>query len=144
MLPLTGGGELVGGRVLETDNRGGTHLTGAIEGTGPVQGVRGGDGGRIYGGAQYDSAWESGRGATELEYLGHGGRAAYISHGIPSKGRPAELPSGGMTRPSGDEDGDAGTFPTPACPGHRGHYGGGKTPPTHGVPDATCWSPGRH
>ena len=39
------------------------------------------------------------------------------------------LPGGGMTRPSGDEDGDAVPFPAPSCPGNRGHFGGGKPPP---------------
>ena len=34
-----------------------------------------------------------------------------------------------MLWPSGDEDSDAGTLPAPACPGHRGHSGGGKPPP---------------
>ena len=34
-----------------------------------------------------------------------------------------------MPRTSGDEDGDAGTFYAPACPGHCGHFGGGKHPP---------------
>ena len=34
-----------------------------------------------------------------------------------------------MPRTSGDEDGDAGIFYAPACPGHRGHFGGGKPPP---------------
>ena len=31
-----------------------------------------------------------------------------------------------MPGPSGDEDGNAGALPVPACPRHRGHYGGGK------------------
>ena len=30
---------------------------------------------------------------------------------------------------SGDEDGDAGTFYAPACPGHSGHFGAEKHPP---------------
>ena len=47
----------------------------------------------------------------------------------PGQGRPTELPGGGMPRPSGDEDGDAGPFTTPACPGHRGHFVGRKPPP---------------
>ena len=38
-----------------------------------------------------------------------------------------------MPRTSGDEEGDAGPFYAPACPGHRGHFGGGKPPP-HMVP----------
>ena len=34
-----------------------------------------------------------------------------------------------MPRTSGDKDGNAGTFYAPACPGHCGHFGGGKHPP---------------
>ena len=34
-----------------------------------------------------------------------------------------------MTGTSGDEDGNAGPFFAPSCPGHRGHFGGGKPPP---------------
>ena len=96
---------------------------------GPVQGVQGADGSRICGGAQDDSAWASGRGATELENLVHVGRAVDVSRGLPDQWRPAELLGGGMPRPSGDEDCNAGQFPTPACPGHHGHSGGGKPPP---------------
>ena len=95
-----------------------------------MQGVQGGDGGEICGGAQDDSAWASGRGAKELEKLDHGVRAADVSHFLPGQGMPAELPGGGMPRPSGDEYSNAGTFPTLACHGHRGHSGGGKPTPT--------------
>ena len=106
-----------------------THLQRATEGTGSVQGVRGGDGDGICDRSHNDSEWASGRGATELENLGHGGRAADISNGILGQGRPAELPGGGMPGPSGNEDGDAGPLPIPASPGHRGHSGGGNPPP---------------
>ena len=58
--------DLVGGGVQATDNWVGTHLPGATEGTGPVQGVREGDGGGIFGGAQDNTSWASGRGKTEL------------------------------------------------------------------------------
>ena len=95
----------------------------------PVQGVRGGDGGGIFGGAQDDTACESGRGETELENLDHRGRSADASYGLPIQGRPAELPGGGMHRTSDEEDGNAGTFSAPAYPGHRGHFGGWKPPP---------------
>ena len=44
--------------------------------------------------------------------IGHGGRATDVSHGFPGQGRPAELPGGGMPRPSSDKDSDAGPFPT--------------------------------
>ena len=33
-----------------------------------------------------------------------------------------------MPRPNGDEDGNAGALPAPACPRHRGYSGGGKLP----------------
>ena len=83
----------------------------------------------IFGGAQYDTAWSSGRVATDMGNLGYGVRAAGVSHGFPVQGRPAELPGRGMPRPSGDKDGDAGPFPKTAFPGYRGHFGGGKPPP---------------
>ena len=66
---------------------------------------------------------------TELENLGHGGRSTDVSYGLPSQGRPAELPGGGMPRLSGNKNSDVGAFPTPACTGQRGHSGGGKPPP---------------
>ena len=91
----------------------------------------GGDGNRIYGDPHDDSEWAIGIGATELENLGHEGRAADISNILPSQGRPAELPGGGIPGPSGEKDGNADTLTTLACPGQRGHYGGGKhLPPT--------------
>ena len=62
--------------------------------------MQGLNGGGICGGAQDDSAWASGRGATDLENLGHRGIAVDISHGLPGQGRPAELPGGGMPGPS--------------------------------------------
>ena len=94
-----------------------------------MQGVQGGDGDGIIGGAKYETSWASGRGDMDIENLNHGGRGAVILHGLPGQGRPAELPGGGMPRKSGDEDRDAGTFYAPACPGNRGHFGGGKYPP---------------
>ena len=139
---MPGDRDPVGGVVRATDDRRGTLLPVATEGAGTVQVVRGGDGGSIFGGAQYDTAWASGRVDAKLENIGHGGRASDISHVLPVQGRPAELSGGGMPRTISDKDGDAGPFSVPACPGHRGHFGGGKNPPTHGAPDATCWSPG--
>ena len=126
---MPGGGDPVVGGVLDTDDRRANLLPGAAEGTGAVQGVQGGYGGGIFGGAQDDTAWSSDRGDTEPKNLGHGGRSTDIPHGLPCQGRPTELPGGGMTRTSGNEDGDAGTFYAPACPGQHGHFGGGKHPP---------------
>ena len=124
---MTGGGDPVEGGVRATDNGRGALLLEAIEGMGTVQGVRGGYGGGIFGGAQDDTAWASGRGDMYLENLGHGGRAVDVLHGLPVQGRPAELPGGGMPRTSGDKDGDAGPFSALACHGHRGRFGGVKT-----------------
>ena len=73
-----------------------------------MQGVQGGYGGGMCGGLQDDSAWVSSIGVTDLENIGHGGISADISHCLPGKGRTVELPGGGMPRPSGDKDGDAG------------------------------------
>ena len=81
-----------------------------------MQGERGGYGVGIYSESHDDSAWAGGRGAAELENTGHGGRDADISNGLPGQERPVELPDGGITGPSGEKDGDAGTLPTPACP----------------------------
>ena len=63
---MPGGGDPVGGGVRETYDRRGTLLQGASEGTGAVQGVRGGDGRGIIGRSQDDAAWASGRGEMEL------------------------------------------------------------------------------
>ena len=46
----------------------------------------------------------------------HGYRASDYQDDFPGEGRPAELPGGGMPGPSGDEDGNAGAIPAPACP----------------------------
>ena len=126
---MPGGGEPFGGGVQATDDGRRTHLPGAAEGTGAMQGLWGGGGYGIIGGAQDDTAWTSGRGVMDLENLGHGGKAAYVPHGLPVQGRPTDLPGGGMPRTSDNEDGDAGTFHAPACTGYRGNFGGGKHPP---------------
>ena len=60
------GGDPVGGGVQAADDGKGTLLPGAKEGTGPVQVVQGVDGCRIFGGAQGDTAWASGRLEKEL------------------------------------------------------------------------------
>ena len=52
-----------------------------------------------------------------------------LSHGLTDQGSPVELPGGGMPRPSGEKDVNAGPFTAPARPGHHGHFGGGKPPP---------------
>ena len=125
---MTGSVEPVIGGVRVTDDGRVTLLPLATEGKITVQGVWGRDGGRIFGGAKDDMAWASGIGDTKLENLGHGGRAADVMHVLSGQGRPAELPGGGMPRTISNEDGNAGPFSAPACPGHRGHFGGGKLP----------------
>ena len=126
---MPGGGDPVGGGVRAKDDSRGTLLSGAIEGTGTVQRVRGGYGGGIFGGEQDNTAWASGRGETEMENFRHGGKSVDVSHGIPGQGRPAELPVRGMPRTSGDVDGDEGPFYALAFTSHRGYFGGGKPPP---------------
>ena len=135
---MSGGENPVGGGVRTTEDRKGTLLPRASEGTVAVQGVQGGDGGEIIGGEWDDKEWAIGRGEMELENLGHGGRSAEV---LPDQGRPAELPGGGMLRTSSNEDVNAGKFYAPACPGHHVHFVGGKKT-THGAPNATCRYPG--
>ena len=131
---MTGDADPVGGGVWVTYYGRGTLLPGSIEGMDTVQRVRVGDGGDTFDRAQDNTAWSSSRRDMKLDNLGHGGRASDVLHGIPVQGSPAELPVGGMHRTSNDEDGDAGTFSVPACPGHHGHFGGGKPPPVTVTP----------
>ena len=53
---MPGGRDLFRDGIRATDDRRGTLLPGAAEGTGAVQGVRGGDGGGIIIGAHDDTA----------------------------------------------------------------------------------------
>ena len=85
---MPGGRYPVGVGVQTTDDWRGTLLLGATDRTVTVQVVKGGDGGGIFGGAQDDAAWVSGRGETELEKLIHWGRAADILHGLPGQDPP--------------------------------------------------------
>ena len=117
------GSDPVGGGVQVTNDGRGTYLPGAAEGTGALQVVWGRDGGGIIGGSQDDTSWASGRVDMDLGNLGHGVRAADVPYALTIQGGGAELPGGGMPRTSGDKDDYAGTFYTPACPRHRGHFG---------------------
>ena len=114
-----------------------THQQGATEGTGSVWGVQGIDGGKICVGSQDEYTWASGRGATDLDNLGRRGRDVDLSNGLFCKGRPMEVPGGGMPGPSSNKDIDTGSLPIPSCPGYCG-YSGRETSPTHDVPDVTC------
>ena len=70
---------------------GGGFLPVAVEGTGTVQGVWGGDGGWIDESTHEDTTWASGRRDMELDNLSHRGITADVSHGLPGQGRPADL-----------------------------------------------------
>ena len=78
------------------DDGRGTHLPGATEGTGAVQGLRGRDGGRIIGRAHDVTEWASGRGNMDLEKLGLRGTAADVLHVLPSMGGPRSCPVEGF------------------------------------------------
>ena len=97
-------GDPAGGGEQATDDGRGALLLGVTEDTGTFQGLRGGDGGCIFGASQDDTSWASGRGEMELGNLGHGGRSVDVLFGLPDQGRPVEMPGVGMSRTSGDED----------------------------------------
>ena len=107
-----------------------------------MQGVRRVVGGGIPDDSSDDSTWEGGGETTAMDHPRRGGWATDFQNDFTSKGRPAELPVGGMPGPSGDEDSNAGALTALTCPRNRGHSGGGKPPPTYGVDNAACWSPG--
>ena len=89
---MPGGGDPVGGGVRATNDWRGTFLPGAAEGTGALQGVRGGDVGWINGRAHEDTTWAIGIGDMDLDNLVHGGRTADVPNGLTGQGRPTELP----------------------------------------------------
>ena len=89
--PMPGDRDPVGGCVQATDGGGGTFLPVAVEGTGTLQGVWGGDGGWIDESTHEDTTWASGRRDMELDNLSHRGITADVSHGLPGQGRPADL-----------------------------------------------------
>ena len=76
-----------------------------------------------------DSTWEGDRDTSAMEQPGRGDWASEFQDDLPGKGRPAELPGGGMPGQIGNKDENAGAIPAPACPRHHGYYGGGKLPP---------------
>ena len=129
MSPLSGGREYVKRSVQEEGHGGRTHVQGASEGIGIIQGVRSVDGGRITDESSDDSTWKGGGDTAAMENLSRRGRATEFPNDFTGKRRPAEMPGGGMPGPSGKEDGNAGALPAPECPRHHGHSGGGKLPP---------------
>ena len=97
---------------------------------GQVRGMREGDGGRVAGSPSYDTAREGKGGQVELDQRSHGRRrgTTHLLNRVPYQGGDEEMPSGGLTGKGWDTDGDEGALLAPACPGHRDHLGGGKTP----------------
>ena len=81
-----------------------------------MQGVWRVDGRRIPGESSDESTWEGGGDTTAMENPSRGDRDTEFPNEFTGKGRPAELPSGGMPGPSGEEDGNAGAILAPACP----------------------------
>ena len=110
-------------------SRGRPHVQGTSEGTGVMQGVRRVVDGGIPDESSDDSTWEGDGYTTAMEHLGRGGWASDFQNDFLSEGRPAELPGGGMPGPSVDKGGNVGAITAPACTQHRGHSGGGKSPP---------------
>ena len=78
--------------------------------------MRGDVGGQI----PVESSDESTReGGGETAAMGHTGRGEWspeLPDVFPGEGRNAEMPSGGVPRQSGNEDGNAGALRAPACP----------------------------
>ena len=72
---------------------------------------------------------EDGPSYNWLDQISHGSRGTtHLSDRFPYQGGDEGMPSGGLPRKGRDTDGDEGAFLAPACPGHRDHLGGGKTP----------------
>ena len=53
---------------------------------------------------------------TAMEHPGRREWVTDFKNEFPGEGSPTELPDGGLTGPSGDEDGNAGALPAPECP----------------------------
>ena len=100
----------------ETDHRGRLHVQRAAEGTGAMKGVRRVVGGGIPDESSDNSTWEGGKDMTAMEHPGRRVWALDFHNYVPREWKPVELPGGGMPRPSGYEDGNAGALPAPAFP----------------------------
>ena len=92
------------------------HVQGAVEGTGGMRRMQRVVGGRIPVKSYDDSTWEGVGDTSAMEHPGRGDWASDFQNDLPGEGRPAELPGDGMHRQSRDKEGNAGTFPAPACP----------------------------
>ena len=126
---VPGSRDTVGGSIREEDDGGETNIPVTKERAGTVRGMREGDGGRVFGVPQNDTAWEGNSGAIDLGSLSHGRRTADVSVSLPDQGRAAKMPSGGLPRMGRDKDGDADALLQLACPGYCDHLGGGKPHP---------------
>ena len=89
----------------------------------------GGDGAWFVGGAREDATWEGGGGETELGFHAPWRGTANVLDRLPDRGMTVEFPGLGLPMTPNDEDGNAGTFSPPACPGYCGHFGGWNPPP---------------
>ena len=92
MLPVPGGGDSVVDGVRETDEGRGPFVPGAAEGKVPVQGVWGGDGSWVAGGAHAGPKLEDSEGDTELGIHTPWQGTADVPDGLPGRRRTAELP----------------------------------------------------
>ena len=127
--PVPVGRNSVGGGVWDTYYGSGAFQLGEAAGLVTVHRVWGGDGDRVAGGPHADTSWEGSGWETELVNRGPRWGAIYLQDGLPDRRGAAELPHQGVYGTGGNEDGDAGSFLPPACPGYRHHCGGGKPPP---------------
>ena len=94
-----------------------------------MRGLQEGHGSRLAGIPSDEAAWEGKGGQVELELISHGRRRnTNSSDRVPDQERDKGVPSGGLPRKGWDTDGDEDIFLALACPGHRGHLGGGKSP----------------
>ena len=86
-------------------------------------------GGRLPVESSDDSTWEGGGETATTDHTGRGEGAPELPDVLFGKGGTAEMPRGGVTRESGEKDGNTGALCAPACPRHRGDSGGRKIPP---------------
>ena len=99
--PLLGSREPVGSSVREDGHRGRAHIQRSVEGTGVMRRMQRVVGGGIPDESYDNSTWEGGGETTAMDHPGRGDWASDFQNGLTSKGRPTELPGGGMPGPSG-------------------------------------------
>ena len=131
MPPLLGGREPNYGSIREDDHGKGAVIQGETQGPGGLRRVRRVwryAGGRLPVKSSDDSTWEGGGATAKVDHTGLGKGAPGIPDVLSGKGGTADMPRGGVSGESGDEDGNAGALSAPACPRHRGDDGGRKIP----------------